>query len=123
MPGPSGESCEFVNNAINVTDIGEWRESNAVRVLVAVFLEEEGGYSAIVLSLPGACGCGDTEQEALASARESILLLVETYQDEGMEIPWQPPQRDELIPPRAAIKSLLFRCGEFKPLKPEGTNE
>lgn len=38
---------------------------------------ETGGYAAYCPELPGCCSAGDTEEEALANAREAIALFLE----------------------------------------------
>ena len=48
---------------------------------------EEGGYTALVPSLPGCISEGDTREEALANIREAIELYLEPVEDDapGME--------------------------------------
>ena len=58
------------------------------RCQVAVVREDDGGYSAIVLNLPGAGSCGATEEEALKNARDAVAGVVESYRDDGVEVPW-----------------------------------
>ena len=43
---------------------------------------DEGGYTAIVPSLPGCISEGDTEEEALANIREAIELYLEPVEDD-----------------------------------------
>lgn len=59
-----------------------------VRCQIAVIPEADGGYSAIVLNLPGVGSCGDTEDEALANAREAISAAVASFHEDKVEIPW-----------------------------------
>jgi predicted RNase H-like HicB family nuclease len=49
-----------------------------------VFLEasDEGGYTAIVPSLPGCVSEGETRDEALANIREAINLYLEPIEDD-----------------------------------------
>ena len=42
---------------------------------------DEGGYTALVPSLPGCISEGDTADEALANAREAIALYLEPIDD------------------------------------------
>lgn len=51
---------------------------------VKVILEpsEEGGYTAIVPSLPGCMSEGDTKEAVLANIREAILLHLEPVEDD-----------------------------------------
>ena len=43
---------------------------------------EEGGYTAIVPSLPGCISEGDTKEEALENIREAIELYLEPVEDD-----------------------------------------
>ena len=47
----------------------------------------EGGYVAIVPAFPGCYSQGDTVEEALANAREAIVLTVEDMEARGEPIP------------------------------------
>ena len=70
---------------------------------IVVFQEEEGDYSAIALNLPGASGCGDNEDEAVASVLESVSALIESYKETGVAVPWKDSSGSE-IPPGASQK-------------------
>ncbi len=45
--------------------------------------EEEGGYSARCLELPGAISQGETKQEAINNVKETIELVLEVIQEEA----------------------------------------
>jgi len=49
--------------------------------------EEEGGFTAIVPSLPGCITYGEDIDDTLAMAKEAIELYIEELQDRGEEIP------------------------------------
>jgi antitoxin HicB len=49
--------------------------------------QEEGGYTATVPALPGLITQGDTLDEALAMARDAIVLYIEDLVAEGEPIP------------------------------------
>ena len=55
----------------------------------AIVLEptEEGGFLVHVPALPEVVTGGDTEEEALAMAREAIELVLESRRERGEEIP------------------------------------
>jgi predicted RNase H-like HicB family nuclease len=55
---------------------------------IKVYLEssEEGGYTAIVPSLPGCISEGDTKEEALKNIREAIELYLEPVADDILTI-------------------------------------
>jgi len=54
-----------------------------------VFLEpdSDGGYVAVVPALPGCYTQGETVEEALANARDAILLTIEDMRERGEPIP------------------------------------
>jgi antitoxin HicB len=61
---------------------------NATRTY-SIVLEpmEEGGFLVHVPALPEVVTGGDTEEEALAMAREAIELVLESRRERGEEIP------------------------------------
>jgi antitoxin HicB len=61
---------------------------NATRTY-SIVLEpmEEGGFLVHVPALPDVVTSGDTEEEALAMAREAIELVLESRRERGEEIP------------------------------------
>ncbi len=48
---------------------------------------EEGGYTAIVPSLPGCISEGDTKEKALKNIREAIELYLEPVEDDQIFTP------------------------------------
>ena len=48
---------------------------------------EEGGFMVVVPALPEVVSGGDTEDEALAMAKEAIELVLESRRERGEEIP------------------------------------
>ncbi len=54
-----------------------------------VFLEPDpdGGYVAVIPALPGCYSQGETVEEALANARDAILLTIEDMRERGEPIP------------------------------------
>jgi predicted RNase H-like HicB family nuclease len=49
--------------------------------------EPEGGYTAIIPTLPGCVTFGDTIEEAITMAKEAIELYLESLKEHGEEIP------------------------------------
>jgi antitoxin HicB len=49
--------------------------------------DPEGGYVAVTPAFPGCYSQGDTAEEALANAREAILLTIEDMRERGDAIP------------------------------------
>lgn len=90
--------------------IGETRfHPKTYRCHLAISRDEEGGFSAIVLNLPGAGSCGDSEEEAIANAREAAKGVIESYIEDGVDIPWI-DQFKYSIPPSAAQKWILVNA-------------
>jgi len=58
-----------------------------MRYTVILQRESDGGYVAVVPSLPGCVSQGDTREEALKNIREAIELYVEDCTDAGEPIP------------------------------------
>ena len=73
---------------------------------IAVVPEEDGTFSAIVLNLPGAGSCGDTEEDALNNAREAIRGVIESHRDSGEDIPWCDVNEAD-IPANATLKWIV----------------
>ena len=62
-----------------------------MKLKVVLEPSDEGGYTALVPSLPGCVSEGETTEEALANVREAIDLYLEPVEDdlagrEGVEI-------------------------------------
>jgi predicted RNase H-like HicB family nuclease len=53
-----------------------------MRLKIILEPSEEGGYTAIVPSLPGCISEGDTREEALKNIREAIELYLEPVEDD-----------------------------------------
>ncbi|MBN1393938.1 MAG: type II toxin-antitoxin system HicB family antitoxin [Pirellulales bacterium] len=60
----------------------------AYRCHVSLVHEEDDSLSAIVLNLPGAGSCGNTEEEVLENLREAVLGVIESHIEAGEDIPW-----------------------------------
>ena len=87
--------------------IGELRGApRTYRCHVAILKEEEGGFSAIVLNLPGAGSSGPSEEIVVERVREAVVGLIESYLENGEEIPWESPGEYE-IPEGAEQKWVL----------------
>lgn len=87
----------------------QWRifkESDSAYVCrVLLCPEEEGGYSAFALRLPGTVSQGDTEQEALANIAEAFQATVSLYLEEGQGIPWEPVEVER---PRGCLERWIL---------------
>ena len=58
-----------------------WRPDVTLRVVLEP--SEEGGYTAVVPSLPGCISEGNTREDALANVREAIELYLEPVDDDS----------------------------------------
>lgn len=78
----------------------------AYRCHLAIVREDDSSFSAIVVNLPGVGSCGDSEDEAVANAREAIIGALESYNEDGAKIPWV-ISTHESIPEGAKTKWIL----------------
>lgn len=70
-------------------EIGETKfNPSTYRCHLAIVHDGENSWSVIILNLPGGGGCGETESEAIEDAKCSVVGLVESYIEEGVEVPW-----------------------------------
>ena len=53
-----------------------------MKLRVVLEPSEEGGYTAVVSSLPGCISEGDSKEEALRNVREAIELYLEPVEDD-----------------------------------------
>ncbi len=88
----------FVNDSnraiVHTENWQEPKETYAIHLLILPE-EEDGGYSAIALNLPGAGGSGETKEEAIASAEEGIKGVLQSYKESGESIPWKDSRSDK----------------------------
>ncbi|MEI8371386.1 MAG: type II toxin-antitoxin system HicB family antitoxin [Planctomycetota bacterium] len=86
----------------------EWKQTR-YRCLVCLIPEEDGTWSALVLSLPGTGSCGPTKEEALNRVHEAIDGLIESYTEDGTTIPWCVPSA-ETIPSNAELAWIVVNA-------------
>ena len=58
-----------------------------MKVRVVLEPSDEGGYTAVVPSLPGCISEGETKDEALENIKEAIKLYIEPVEDDLYAIP------------------------------------
>jgi predicted RNase H-like HicB family nuclease len=58
-----------------------------MRIKVVLEPSEEGGYTAIIPSLPGCISEGDTKEEALKNIQEALELYLEPVEDDQVFAP------------------------------------
>lgn len=57
------------------------------RYTIHLLPEPEGGFTVRVPALPPVVTYGETQEEALANAREAIEAVLHVYREDGIEIP------------------------------------
>jgi len=63
------------------------RRGASMKIRIVLEPSEEGGYTAIVPSLPGCISEGDNKEEALKNIREAIELYLEPIEDDQVFTP------------------------------------
>jgi predicted RNase H-like HicB family nuclease len=58
-----------------------------MKIKVVLEPSEEGGYTAIIPSLPGCVSEGDTKEEALKNIQEALELYLEPVEDDQIFAP------------------------------------
>ena len=58
-----------------------------MKIKVVLEPSEEGGYTAIIPSLPGCISEGDTKEEALRNIQEALELYLEPVEDDQIFAP------------------------------------
>jgi predicted RNase H-like HicB family nuclease len=79
--------------------------------------EEDGGYVAACIELPGVSAFGETPAEAMAEAEVATDLAIETYRDEGLPVPAPQPAPQHsgqfrLRMPRTLHRELAMRAAD-----------
>lgn len=82
------------------------------RLQVLVIKEEDGQFSSFAMNLPGVCGCGDTETEAIESVKQGFLLSLESYREDGENIPWTTPNPERYR--EGTTRDLIVEDPEFQ---------
>ena len=57
-----------------------------MKLKIHLIPSDEGGFTAVVPSLPGCISEGDSEQEALKNIREAIELYLESVEDDPIPL-------------------------------------
>lgn len=66
---------------------------------VALFAEEKHGYTVEFPDIPGCVTCGDTLDEAVDHAHESLAAFAEEWTEEGRDMPTPTPKKALLAMP------------------------
>lgn len=86
-------------------DPATWNSTPAYRCHLSIVNEGDGTFSAIVLNLPGAGSCGDTEEEAIENAKEAVRGLIASYEEVGDPVPWR---KDKVaVPSNGKLRLVL----------------
>jgi predicted RNase H-like HicB family nuclease len=78
-----------------------------IRLHLLITRDDDSTFSAVVLNLPGAGSCGDTEVEAIENAIEATRGVLEVYEENGEAIPWKDTAADP-IPAGAQQKWVVL---------------
>ena len=101
----------YVNDAEKPTDVAEWTPDASYRCHIAIIPEDDGDFSVVVLNLPGAGSCGDTEGGAVENCKEAVRAVIASYQESGEAIPWVSDyDSDSDIPADAKCKWILVNA-------------
>lgn len=72
-----------------ITPIADWKVlQDAYHCGVLLCAEEEGGFSAFCLNLPGVVSQGESEDEALKNIADAFSQTIAAYRNLGDAIPW-----------------------------------
>ena len=110
-PAAACDTREIQSPALTEYWNPEWRSDmapsqGAFSCRVCIFPEEDGSFSAVVLNLPGAGSCGDTEEDALCNAKEAIRGVIESHRASDEDIPWCDVVASD-IPANAKLKWIV----------------
>lgn len=85
----------------------EWKEfdESAYECRVLLCPEEDGGYSAHALRLPGVVSQGDNVAEALENISEAFGSAISVYLECGEDIPWEERSMDR---PKGSIERWIL---------------
>jgi len=108
MNNAIAEDFETSNCAVSFNGDVDWKMAQ-YKCLLCLIPEDDGTWSALVLSLPGAGSCGPTREEAVERAREAISGLIKSYTEDGIEVPWCNPTSDN-VPPEADLLWIVVNA-------------
>jgi predicted RNase H-like HicB family nuclease len=74
--------------SVKIGDIAWQEHENTYQCRVALYPEEDGGFSIFCLNLPGVASQGDDEAEAIENIKEAFRGAVLEYQHQNRDIPW-----------------------------------
>ena len=87
---PIEEKPDRFGSPSKVLEATPWETlgDNVFECRVLLCPEEEGGYSAHAIRLPGVVSQGETVQAALANISEAFRGAISLYMEQGSGIPW-----------------------------------
>jgi antitoxin HicB len=94
-------------NATVPQDI-EWSKfgNRTFQCRVLICPEEDGGYSAHAIRLPGVVSQGETVDEAIANVRDACQGAIQAYLEAGNSVPWV--QDDSLDRPKGSLERWIL---------------
>ncbi|TWT62230.1 hypothetical protein [Rubinisphaera italica] len=98
----------LINREQRPIELTDWEPVHAFRCHVAIEKDADDLFSVIVLNLSGAGSSGPNEEVALERTKESVLGLLEYYDENGIDIPWlMPKEYESQIPDNCKLKWIL----------------
>ena len=88
-------------------ELPKWEtiDPRAYQCRVLLIPEEEGGYSAHCLRLPGVVSEGETIEEAIGSIADAFREAIRCYWDSSVDVPWQDI---EINRPRGSVERWIL---------------
>ena len=75
------------SSLLGIPSYHQWEDDSVFECRVLLCPEDEGGYSAHALRLPGVVSQGETVTEALDNIKEAFRGAIGVYLEDGQEIP------------------------------------
>lgn len=97
---PIEEEPTRFGNPISARDRTPWehlQNKNVFECRVLLCPEDEGGYSAHALRLPGVVSQGDSIEEALGNVEDAFRETLISYREDNRDIPWAAVEIDRPI--------------------------
>jgi len=96
-----GKTTYVSSNRLEATAVltSAWQRGGWSRLHIAITKEADadgGGYSVVALNICGVQSMGETVEEAIENVKEAALAVIESYERDGLEIPWTASRGDEI---------------------------
>ena len=88
---PEIQKTDCLNNPsyhVHAGEIKNFVSGEAYECRMKLVPEDEGGFSAFAVRLPGIVGQGETREEAISDIAEAFAAAVSVYRELNTDIPW-----------------------------------